>query len=77
MSSEEPKAWAGAYDVRRAIIENPSLCGLTLGDLRKVVAAPEGMPDKSEVRFEKLSKSYVYVDEWYAKRVNITHEESR
>lgn len=75
MTTDQPKAHAGVYRVRRATITNRDLCGLTLGDLRRLMDAAQGMPDDAKVRFEDLSKSYVYVDEWHAQRVNVQHEE--
>lgn len=71
---EQPQAVTRTTEVRRATIKNPGICGLTLGDLRNLVTASESIPDDAQVRFENISKSLVYVDEWYAQRATVTHE---
>lgn len=76
MAREESKAGRWDRTVRRASLNTTSTWGLTLGDLRKVVAAAEGMGDEAEVRFEGLRKHYSVTDAWFAASIRIVEEVS-
>jgi hypothetical protein len=55
-----------------ATVYNGDTCGLTLGDLRKVVAAADGMPDDARLTAEALSSHYSLKDVYFVKRVSVT-----
>ncbi|MEQ6899262.1 hypothetical protein [Microbacterium sp. KR10-403] len=77
---DKKQAEAQRYDreVRRVYLRTAkSYHDLTLGDLRKVVAAAEGMGDSSEVTFEGLSAHYQRKDEWHARKIRVTEELAR
>lgn len=73
---DKKESVAGRYDrtVRRAVITTSSYFGFTLGDLRKLVIAAEGMGDDAEVTVEEPSAHVMRKDEWRFKRMR-AHEE--
>jgi len=74
--AENKEAIAARWDrdVRRVHLTSKSYWGLTLGDLRKVVAAADGMGDDAEVSVEELTKHHSRVDEWLPKKIRVTEE---
>lgn len=74
--TDKKEAKAGRYDrvVRRAVVTTAGHFGLTLGDLRKVVAASEGMGDDAEVTVEESTAHLMRRDEWRIKRVRVYEE---
>lgn len=76
MPSEEKESVARsrALYVKQSWIVTSSHWGLTLGDLRKLVTASEGMSDDAEVTFEDLRKHYSTVDKWLAKQAQVREE---
>ncbi|WDH77901.1 hypothetical protein PTQ19_10245 [Microbacterium esteraromaticum] len=74
--SDEKESRAGRWDstVRRAAISSTNYRGFTLGDLRKLVIAAEGMGDDAEVTVEEPTAHLMRKDEWNFKRMRV-HEE--
>lgn len=74
--SDKKESVAGRYDrtVRRATITTASYFTFTLGDLRKIVAAAEGMGDDAEVTVEEPNAHVSRKDEWRFKRVRVYEE---
>lgn len=74
--TDKKESKAGRYDrlVRHASITTASYFGSTLGDLRKLVAAAEGMGDNAEVTVEEPSAHVMRKDEWRFKRVRVYEE---
>lgn len=67
--SKETTADRSDYQARMVGLSNSSLWGLTLGDLRKVVAAAEGIGDDAPVSFEGHESHYSMRDEYFARRI--------
>jgi hypothetical protein len=74
MSDEPTRALRSESRVENATIYNRDTFGLTLGDLRKLIAAAEGIPDDAEVTVEELRKHYSRIDVYLAKRVSVRSE---
>lgn len=76
MTTEKKPARAGRHESRVSTvrIRSEEYWGLNLGDLRRVVAAAEGMTDAAEVSFETLRKHYVRNDEWMARVATVREE---
>jgi hypothetical protein len=74
MSDEPTRAQRSESRVENATIYSRDTWGLTLGDLRKLVAAAEGIPDDAEVTVEELRKHYSRIDVYLAKRVSVRSE---
>lgn len=74
--TDKKESVAGRYDrtVRRAAITTASYFVFTLGDLRKLVAAAEGMGDDAEVTVEEPHAHVARKDEWHFKRVRVYEE---
>lgn len=74
MSDEKPTVARRAdYIASEATIYNHALWGLVLGDLRKLVAEAEGIPDNAEVLLGDLKAHYSHKDAWLAKRISVSH----
>lgn len=60
--------------VDTATVYNSDTWGLTLGDLRKLIAAADGMPDDAEVTLERdgMLEHYSKLDTLMAKRITVT-----
>lgn len=58
-------------------IWNKDSFGVTLGDLRKLVQAAEGMPDEAEVTVEELRAHYSLRNRHMAKRISARCDETR
>jgi hypothetical protein len=56
-------------------IWNPDRYGVQLGDLRKLVARAEGIPDHAEVLIEDLVTHYSIKDMAMAKRISVRHRD--
>jgi hypothetical protein len=56
-------------------IWNPDSYGVKLGDLRKLVARAEGIPDDAEVLIEDLVAHYSIKDMAMAKRISVRHRD--
>jgi hypothetical protein len=74
MSDKPTQAHRSECRVENATIYNRDTFGLTLGDLRKLVAATEGIPDDAEVTVEELRNHYSRIDVYLAKRVSVRSE---
>ena len=76
--AERKEAEAQRYDrtVRRAVITTANYFEFTLGDLRKLVVASEGMGDDAEVTAEELTAHVMRKDEWRFKRLRVFEEVS-
>lgn len=74
--ADKKEAVAGRWDrtVRRAAITTTNYFEFTLGDLRKLVIAAEGMGDDAEVTVEEPGAHVMRKDEWRFKRMRV-HEE--
>lgn len=74
----DKEAVAGRWDreVRKVALTTKSYWGLTLGDLRKVVTAAEGMGGDAEVSFEELRKHVALTDRWLARTIWVKEEVS-
>jgi hypothetical protein len=60
--------------VRTATVYNGDNWGLTLGDLRKLITAAEGVPDDAEVTLDRdgLQAHYSKIDTVTTKRITVT-----
>ena len=76
VDEKDPVARRSATAEQYVTIWNPATWGLTLGDLRKLVARAEGVPDDAEVTFENVRKHYSRIDVWVAKRISVAHRDS-
>lgn len=76
MTTEKKIARVGRVEskVSTVHLRTTEYWGINLGDLRRVVAAADGMSDASEVSFESIQKHYVRNDEWMAKVVVVREE---
>lgn len=63
--------WRSDSNVSTAYIRNLDVLGLTLGDLRKLIALADGMPDDAQVLLERLEASGTYVRQWHAKEITV------
>lgn len=68
------RAHRSAEVVNYATVYNGDTWGLTLGDLRKLVTAAQGMPDDAEVTLDRdgTRSHYSKVDTLLAKRITVT-----
>jgi hypothetical protein len=58
-------------------IWNSDNYGVTLGDLRKLVARTGGIPDKAEVHIEEIRSHYNLIDIKLAKRISVMFRDTR
>jgi hypothetical protein len=58
---------------RFVTIYNSDRYGIQLGDLRKLLARTEDLPDDADVTVEELVKHYSRIDVFMAKRVSVMH----
>jgi hypothetical protein len=73
--SEESRAVTANAQVKIASIHAVGHWGCTLGDLRKLVAAADGIPDSAEVLIEDLQKHYARVDTFLAETISVRSEQ--
>ena len=75
MSAEkrETRAHRSQTVVSEATVYNGDIWGLTLGDLRKLVKAADGIPDDAEATLEDLVPHHSKKDLWRAKRLSVSH----
>jgi hypothetical protein len=67
--SKETTAVRADYQTRTVGLSNTSIWGITLGDLRKVVVAADGIGDDAAVSFVGHEAHYAQRDEHFAKRI--------
>lgn len=60
--------------VQRARILSKDSLGMNLGDLRALVSAAEGLPDKVYIHFGGVSRSSTNTGVWWAKSAEVEHE---
>jgi hypothetical protein len=60
---------------RYVTIYNSDTWGVQLGDLRKLLARAEDLPDDAEVTIEEFTKHYSRRDVFMVKRISVEHRE--
>jgi hypothetical protein len=72
---KETRANRSATTEQYVTIWNPDRFGVQLGDLRKLVARAEGIPDDAEVLVDNITAHYLIKDVATAKRISVRHRD--